>query len=130
MEKVRTIREEAFWPLFKQANAQPIEETCIVCHACNASLLVPDDAKNLAREKLQQWTDEGVWSRYPVHGARMEITCPHCEAKTYVTITFLRYHPSDYYPNAKAFVTAFPDEQKQQDFTEKLTKIVNAEARS
>jgi len=128
--EIRVVPESAFFPLFNQAGARPINDATVTCPKCNQPLLETDDLKKIAKEKIQQWRTERVWNRYPCHCDRMVATCPKDGNKTYVTIAFLRFYPDRFYPTTKAYVAVFKTQKEQQEFTDALNRILTEEENS
>jgi len=123
--EIRIVPESAFFPLFSQAGARPINNASVTCSKCELPLLEPDDLKKIAKEKIQQFKQERVWNRYPVHAARLTVKCRECGHETFVTIAFLRFY-DNFHPAAKAYVTVFTTEKEQRDFTDALNRILTA----
>jgi hypothetical protein len=123
--EIRVVPESAFFPLFSQAGAQPLNDAAVTCPNCALLMLESDDLKQIAKEKVAQW--EKVWTKYSVHAARLTVKCRECGHETFVTIAFLRFY-DNFHPAAKAYVTVFTTEKEQQNFTDALNRILTAEA--
>ena len=128
--EIRVVPESAFFPLFSQAGASPLNNASVTCPNCALLMLESDDLKQIAKEKVQQMRQEKVWDRYPVHCNRMSAKCPRCGAQTYVTIAFLRFYPDRFYPSVKAYAAVFKTEKEQQQFTDALNRMLTTRENS
>ena len=123
--EIRVVPESAFFPLFSQAGASPLNDAAVTCPKCNQPLLETDDLRKIAKEKVAQWHREKVWTKYPIHAGRLTVKCRECEHETFVTIAFLRFY-DNFHPAAKAYLAVFKTQKEQRDFTDALNRILTA----